>query len=174
MTTLKENGNLEKSKWTEDWTWKMLDPMPEAGSVEPWNDDTMQPIVAVGRLERKDGTVAFAEQRYDKAFWHFCQGLRQVAGAPDTTTGPHAKLRLDLLKNKSAAALKLGMTRIALNAASEALKIDPKDEKAWCRKSCALEAAESWEDAAEALTKAGLGSKKQYEAKNQGSADVYT
>eukprot|EP00747_Dinoflagellata_sp_TGD_P089390 gnl/TRDRNA2_/TRDRNA2_164304_c0_seq1.p1 gnl/TRDRNA2_/TRDRNA2_164304_c0~~gnl/TRDRNA2_/TRDRNA2_164304_c0_seq1.p1 ORF type:complete len:570 (+),score=151.86 gnl/TRDRNA2_/TRDRNA2_164304_c0_seq1:53-1762(+) len=161
LQALKEGGGLEKCKWTDDWTWKMLDPMPEAGSAEPWNDDTMQPMVAVGRLERKDGTTAFAEQRYDKAYWHFCQGLRHIAGAPDTVTGAHAKLRADLYKNKSAAALKLGMNRIGLAAATEALKIDPQDEKAWYRKSCALEAMQRWEEAAEALHKAGLAAPKQ-------------
>ena len=63
-----------------------------------------------------------------QAFWHFYQGQKLLAGAPGG--GPVAKLRSELLKNKSAAALRLGLARVALGAANAALGINQKDDKA--------------------------------------------
>eukprot|EP00411_Alexandrium_monilatum_P078660 CAMPEP_0175617354 /NCGR_PEP_ID=MMETSP0096-20121207/66352_1 /TAXON_ID=311494 /ORGANISM="Alexandrium monilatum, Strain CCMP3105" /LENGTH=516 /DNA_ID=CAMNT_0016922541 /DNA_START=108 /DNA_END=1655 /DNA_ORIENTATION=+ len=122
LVSLFESGDLEKAQTTEKWTWKMLEPFPPAGSLEPWSKETSDPIIQVGKEERKDGVVAFQQEHWSKAYWHFWQGLKLIARAPDTTTGPHAKLRSDLYKNKSAAALKLKMPRTALGAANALAK----------------------------------------------------
>mmetsp|Transcript_60975 Transcript_60975/g.196454 ORF Transcript_60975/g.196454 Transcript_60975/m.196454 type:complete len:555 (-) Transcript_60975:339-2003(-) len=161
LQALFESGDLEKAATAEKWTWKLLEPSPPAGSLQPWTEEVAGPMIKVGREERKEGVVAFEQERYDKAFWHFWQGLKLVARAPGSLSGPHAKLRCDLYKNKSAAALKLQMPRVALGAANEALSIDMRDEKAWYRKSCALEALERQEEAMAALAKAGLAGAKQ-------------
>mmetsp|Transcript_95271 Transcript_95271/g.296603 ORF Transcript_95271/g.296603 Transcript_95271/m.296603 type:complete len:554 (-) Transcript_95271:36-1697(-) len=155
LVGLFESGDLEKAQTTEKWTWKLLEPFPPAGSVE-WSEETAKPMIKVGREERREGVMAFEQERYDKAFWHFWQGLKLIARAPDSASGPHAKLRADLWKNRSAAALKLKMPRTALGAATAALAIDMRDEKAWFRKSCALEELGQAQEAKAALAKAGL------------------
>jgi len=157
LEALFENGDLEKASTTEKWTWKLLEPYPEAGSIDPWNEETAAPVLQVSREERKDGVAAFAEGRHDKAYWHFWQGLKLVARAPATKSGPHAKLRADLYKNQSACALKMGMKRIALSAANAALSINPSDEKAWYRKASAFEAMGLTAESTAAMAKAGLG-----------------
>lgn len=156
LMKLFESGELEKADTAEKWTWKLLDPFPPAGSLEPWTEEVATPVIKVGREERKEGVLAFEQERYDKAFWHFWQGLKLIARAPGSASGPHAKLRCDLYKNKSAAALKLNMPRVALGAANDALAINMRDEKAWYRKSCALEALGRKQEAKAALAKAGL------------------
>lgn len=156
LITLFEKGDLEKAATTEKWTWKLLEPFPPAGSVEPWSEEVAKPMIKVSREERKEGVIAFEQERYDKAFWHFWQGLKLIARAPDSASGPHAKLRCDLWKNRSAAAMKLKMPRAALAAATAALAINMRDEKAWYRKSCALEELGQPQEAKAALAKAGL------------------
>mmetsp|Transcript_5990 Transcript_5990/g.14263 ORF Transcript_5990/g.14263 Transcript_5990/m.14263 type:complete len:556 (-) Transcript_5990:130-1797(-) len=156
LQSLFESGDLEKATTAEKWTWKLLDPFPPAGSVEPWTEEVAAPMLKVGREERREGVLSFEQERYEKAYWHFWQGLKLIARAPGSTSGPHAKLRCDLYKNRSAAALKLNMLRTALSAANEALAIDMRDEKAWYRKSSALEALGRMAEAKVALSKAGL------------------
>jgi len=156
LRALFESGDLEKAKPAEKWTWKLLEPFPAAGSAEPWNDDTSAPMLQAGRQERKEGVAAFAEEQFERAFFHFWQGLKLLARAPPSLTGPHAKLRCDLYKNKAAAALKLKLGRVALRSATFAVAIDRKDPKAWYRKSCALELLGEHAEAKAAMAKAGL------------------
>mmetsp|Transcript_112730 Transcript_112730/g.319318 ORF Transcript_112730/g.319318 Transcript_112730/m.319318 type:complete len:558 (+) Transcript_112730:98-1771(+) len=155
LRTLFDAGDLEKAATSEKWTWKLLEPFPEP-ATEGWDSTMAAPLLKVGREERHEGVAAFEEGRHDKAFWHFWQGLKLVARAPVTQSGPIAKLRLDLNKNKAAAALKLNLKRTALAAANAALAIDTKDEKAWYRKSCALEALGRDHEAKSALKQARL------------------
>jgi len=151
-----KDGGLDDGMNTEKWSWKILQPFPPAGTLVPWNEESAAPLLKAGKEERKQGIQAFEIERYDKAFWHFWQGLKMIARAPATTSGPHAKLRSALLKNKAAAAMKLNMNRTALGDANEALRIDSMDDKAWYRQSCALEALGRLEEAKAARVKAGL------------------
>ncbi|CAJ1383189.1 unnamed protein product [Effrenium voratum] len=153
LRVLSDSGDLDQAATTEEWTWKMLHPLPEAGSMQ-WNDEVAADVIHTGKEERHEGVIAFNEEHFDKAFWHFYQGQKLLAGAPGG--GPVAKLRSELLKNKSAAALRLGLARVALGAANAALGINQKDDKAWYRKSCALEALKRDAEARQALAKAGL------------------
>mmetsp|Transcript_41715 Transcript_41715/g.120892 ORF Transcript_41715/g.120892 Transcript_41715/m.120892 type:complete len:557 (-) Transcript_41715:73-1743(-) len=170
LVSLFESGDLDKAATTEKWAWKLLEPFPPAGSLEPWSEEVAKPLVKVGREERKEGVLAFEQERYDKAFWHFWQGLKLIARAPDSATGPHAKLRCDLWKNKSAAALKLKMPRVALEAATAALAIDMRDQKAWFRKSCALEELGQAQEAKAAMAKAGLAAAAEEAKAQEGAA----
>lgn len=154
LRLLSDSGDLDQAATAEEWTWKMLHPLPEAGSMQPWTDEIASDLIRQGKEERHEGVIAFHEDSFDKAFWHSCQGLKLLASAPGG--GPISKLRSELLKNKSAAALKLGLARIALSASNSALGINQSDEKAWYRKSCALEALKRFGEARQALGKAGL------------------
>ena len=154
LRLLSDSGDLDQAATAEEWTWKMLHPLPEPGSMQPWTDEVASNLIRQGKEERHEGVVAFHEDSFDKAFWHSCQGLKLLAAAPGG--GPVSKLRSELLKNKSAAALKLGLARIALSASNSALGINQNDEKAWYRKSCALEALKRTDEARQALGKAGL------------------
>jgi len=156
LKNLFESGDLEKAKTAEKWTWRLLDPFPAAGSIEPWNDSSAAPLLKAGRHERREGVRAYGEEQYEKAFFHFWQGLKELARAPLSVVGSHAKLRCDLYKNKSAAALKLKLPRVALRAASFAVAIDSTDPKAWYRQSCALDLLGRPDAARAALAKAGL------------------
>eukprot|EP00434_Breviolum_minutum_P039274 symbB.v1.2.034871.t1/scaffold4340.1/size40954/2 len=158
LRMLSDSGDLDQAATAEEWTWKMLHPLPEPGSMQPWTDEIASDLIRQGKEERHEGVVAFHEDSFDKAFWHCCQGLKLLAPAPGG--GPIAKLRADLLKNKSAAALKLGLARVALSASNSSLAINQNDEKhmmkAWYRKSCALEALKRDAEARQALQKSGL------------------
>jgi len=156
LKALLESGDLEKAKTAEKWTWRLLDPFPAAGSIDPWNDSTATPLLKAGRQERREGVTAYGEEQHEKAFFHFWQGLKELARAPPTVVGPHAKLRCDLYKNKAAAALKLKMPRVALRSANFAVAIDSTDPKAWYRQSCALEMLGRTDAARAALVKAGM------------------
>jgi len=154
LRLLSDSGDLDQAATAEEWSWKMLHPLPEQGSMQPWTDEIASDLIRQGKEERHEGVIAFHEDSFDKAFWHSCQGLKLLASAPGG--GPISKLRSELLKNKSAAALKLGLARIALSASNAALGINQNDEKAWYRKSCALEALKRDGEARQALGKAGL------------------
>eukprot|EP00438_Fugacium_kawagutii_P015493 Skav232954 [mRNA] locus=scaffold1860:180732:182324:+ [translate_table: standard] len=154
LRVLSDSGDLDQAATAEEWSWKMLHPLPEPGSMQSWTDEVASDLIRKGKEERHEGVIAFHEDSFDKAFWHFCQGLKLLAPAPGG--GPISKLRSELLKNKSAAALKLGLPRIALSAANAALGISQNDEKAWYRKSCALEELKRDSEARQALAKAGL------------------
>ncbi|CAE7251562.1 unnamed protein product [Symbiodinium natans] len=151
LRVLCDSGDLDSASTSEEWMWKLLDPLPEQGTLP---SDEVAKLVQDGKEERHLGVVAFNEERYDKALWHFWQGQKLIAAAP--TGGPVAKLRGELLKNRSAAALKLGLPRGALSAANAALGINQGDEKAWFRKSCALQALNRQGEANQALARAGL------------------
>lgn len=154
LRMLSDSGDLDQAATAEEWSWKMLQPLPEPGSLQPWTEDLASDLLRQAKEERHEGVVAFNEDAFDKAFWHCYQGLKLLAGAP--TGGPISKLRGDLLKNKSAAALKLNLPRIALSSANSALGMNQNDEKAWYRKSCALEALKRDQEARTALARAGL------------------
>jgi len=151
LRLLCDSGDLDSAATAEEWTWKMLDPLPEQGSLP---SEDVANLVSEAKEERHLGVVAFNEDRYDKALWHFWQGQKLLAAAPGG--GPVAKLRADLFKNKSAAALKLTLPRVALSAANAALGLNQGDEKAWYRKSCALQALNREAEAKQALARSGL------------------
>jgi tetratricopeptide (TPR) repeat protein len=151
-----DSGDLESATTTEKWTWKMLEAYPEPEQADTWSKAANIPMVKVGREERREGVSAFEGARYDKAYWHFWQGLKLIARAPVVQSGALAKLRCDLYKNKAAAALKLKMGRIALEAASAAVAIDSLDEKAWYRKAGALNMLGEEAEAKKAMKRAGL------------------
>jgi hypothetical protein len=156
LQELLDSGDLESATTAEKWTWKLLEPVPAPESAAAWSKAASSPMVKVGREERKEGYNAFDAGRYDKAYWHFWQGLKLIARAPATQTGALAKLRCDLHKNKAAAAVKLKMGRVALSAANDALAIDSSDEKAWYRKACALELLGKAAEAKKAMKRAGI------------------
>ena len=153
LRILSDSGDLDQAATAEEWSWKMLHALPEPGSI-PWTDEIANDLIRQGKEERHEGVIAFNEDSFDKAFWHCCQGLKLLSGAPGG--GPISKLRAELLKNKSAAALKLGLARVALGAANASLGINQSDEKAWYRKSSALDALKREAEARQALAKAGL------------------
>lgn len=150
-----DSGDLDEAATAENWTWKLLDPLPEAGSLAPWTDEVSRNLLKDCKDERHEGVLAFDGGRYDKALWHFMQGIKLMAPAP-ALGGPVAKMRGDLWKNKSAAALKLGLKRMALHAANSAIALNSKDEKAWYRKASALDALGNTKDYKAAMDKAGL------------------
>ena len=154
LRLLSDSGDLDQAATAEEWSWKMLYPLPEAGSLHPWTDEIANDLIRQGKEERHEGVIAFNEDSFDKALWHCCQGLKLLSAAPGG--GPISKLRSELLKNKSAAALRLGLPRVALSASNSALGINQNDEKAWYRKSCALDAMKREAEARQALAKAGL------------------
>ncbi|CAE7939500.1 hypothetical protein AK812_SmicGene38938 [Symbiodinium microadriaticum] len=151
LRVLCDSGDLESASTSEEWMWKLLDPLPEQGTLP---SDEVTKLIQDGKEERHLGVVAFNEERFDKALWHFWQGQKLLATAPGG--GPVAKLRSELLKNRSAAALKLGLPRGALSTANAALGINQGDEKAWYRKYCALQALHREGEANQALARAGL------------------
>jgi len=155
LKTMCDSGDLDEAATAENWTWKLLDPLPEAGSLVPWTDEVSTNLLKDCKEERHEGVLACDGARYDKALWHFMQGLRLMAPAP-AIGGPVAKMRGDLYKNKSAAALKLGLKRMALHAANGAIALNSKDEKAWYRKASALDALGNAKDYKLAMDKAGL------------------
>jgi len=156
LIALSSGGDLDKTKTAEEWTWGLAEPLPPLGTLEPWNEATAAPLLKDGRAERREGVVAFAEEQYEQALLHFRKGLKIIAPSPPTAIGPHAKLRCDLHKNLAAAALKLKMTRTALQSSTAALAIDGQDPRAWYRQHCALEAMGKTAEAKVALAKAGL------------------
>jgi len=151
LRVLCDSGDLDSASTSEEWMWKLLDPLPEQGTLP---SDEVTKLIQDGKEERHLGVVAFNEERFDKALWHFWQGQKLLATAPGG--GPVAKLRSELLKNRSAAALKLGLPRGALSTANAALGINQGDEKAWYRKYCALQALQRHGEANQALARAGL------------------
>lgn len=155
LKTMCDSGDLDEAATAENWTWKLLDPLTEAGSLVPWTDEVSTNLLKDCKEERHEGVLACDGARYDKALWHFMQGLRLMAPAP-AIGGPVAKMRGDLYKNKSAAALKLGLKRMALHAANGAIALNSKDEKAWYRKASALDALGNAKDYKLAMDKAGL------------------
>jgi len=166
LQALADSGDLDQAATAENWTWHLLDQLAEAGSLRPCTDEIVGNLLKEGKEERHEGVIAFQEHRYDKAFWHSWQGLKLIAPAPASGVSI-AKLRGDLLKNKAAAALKLGLKRTALGAANAALQLKPSDEKAWYRKSFALEALGREKEAVEAIEKAGLTPPPKTAAKRQ-------
>ncbi|CAE8686479.1 unnamed protein product [Polarella glacialis] len=154
LKALCESGDLDEAATAQEWTWKLLEPFAQAGSLA-WDEQTSARVLKDSRDERKDGIQAFSEERYEKALWHFRQGLKLLAGAP-AMAGPQNKLSGDLLKNRSAAALKLGMKRTALLAATAALAVNSSDEKAWYRKSCVLAEMGQEDESRLCMQKAGL------------------
>lgn len=148
-----DGGGFEKAKKAEKWTWKLLDKLPAAGTSE-WGDDS-SPMVLAAREERADGVAAYQEENYNKAFWHFNQGIRLLARLPEPLTLVQKKLGGDIFKNIAAAALKLDMARIALNSADAAIALFPEDQKAWFRKACALQVLDRDEEATTAFMYAG-------------------
>lgn len=156
LLRLHEGGDLDKAQTAEKWTWQLLEAMPPCGTADPWNDTTAEPMLKAARVERRQGVRVFAEEQLEQAFVHFRQGLKSLARAPPTVTGPHAKLRCDLYKNQAAVALRLRLNRTALRAATFAVAIDSSDPKAWYRKACALQAVGRLEEARAALSKADI------------------
>lgn len=150
-----DSGGMDKAKKTEKWVWKMLEKLPAAGSAEEWGNDNNSPIVQAAREERSDGCDDFNNNQYNRAFWHFSQGVRHLARLPEPLTPMQAKLGCDLFKNIAAAALKMQMNRVAFNAADAAIALSPGDQKAWFRKACALQNMDRDEEATEAFMYAG-------------------
>jgi acyl carrier protein len=150
-----ENGGLDKCKKAEKWTWKMLEKLPVAGSADEYGAGNNSPIVQAAREERSDGCDDYNAGKWERAFWHFNQGIRHLARLPEPLTPLQVKLGCDLFKNVAAAALKLQMNRTALNAATAALGLSPEDQKAWFRKACALQNLDRDEEATEAFMYAG-------------------
>jgi acyl carrier protein len=150
-----ESGGLEKSKKSEKWTWRMLERLPAAGSTELDMGDDNSPLVQAAREERSEGCDAWNVQRYDKAFWHFSQGIRHLCRLPEPLSPVQCKLGSDLYKNIAATALELNMNRIALNCSTSAINLFPNDQKAWFRKARALQALDQDEEATVAFLYAG-------------------
>jgi len=148
-----ESGGLDKSKKSEKWSWKALEKLPMAGTSE--RGDDAAPMMQAAREERSEGCEAWNIERYDKAFWHFYQGIRLLARLPEPLSPVQSKLGCDLFKNIAATALKLNMNRIALNVSQSAINLYPGDQKAWFRKASALQNLDRDEEATLAFLYAG-------------------
>ena len=66
LRVLSDSGDLDQAATTEEWTWKMLHPLPEAGSMQ-WNDEVAADVIHTGKEERHEGVIAFNEEHFDKA-----------------------------------------------------------------------------------------------------------
>lgn len=150
-----EAGGLEKSKKSEKWSWKMLEKLPMSGTADQGMGDDSSPLVQAAREERSEGCDAWNVQKYERAFWHFQQGIRHLCRLPEPLTPVQCKLGSDLYKNIAATALELNMNRIALNVATSAVNLFPDDQKAWFRKARALQALDRDAEATTAFLYAG-------------------
>mmetsp|Transcript_30803 Transcript_30803/g.65206 ORF Transcript_30803/g.65206 Transcript_30803/m.65206 type:complete len:569 (+) Transcript_30803:22-1728(+) len=156
LRSLFDKGELVQAKAAEQWQWGLLDSFGAAGSIEPWDGQTSAPLLDEARRCRRQGIMDFQKGLFSSSFAAFHKGLRSISRAPPTLTGPHAKLRCDLYKNKSFAASKLKLGRTALQAANFALAIDAMDPKGWYRRATALELLGKVPEAQQARVKAGL------------------
>lgn len=147
-------GDLDQALTAEQWTWHLVEtPQDKLGKHRA--ESASREIFEACKQDRRDGVAAYGQNRSEKAMMHFSRGLARLNEIFDASP-QMVKLRAALLKNQAACGLKLGLKRLSLRAASAALAIDPEDEKAWYRKSLALEALGNSTEAAEAFHKAGI------------------